>query len=321
MKERKKELIKFITTNGLPKNLGLTWFEVANKFGIGIELQPKSAARKAQRIWQGYFNKSDILKKKVLIFDIETSYNIIKAWRVGYNVSSNYKDIIKERAIICISYKWLGTDKVNTLYWKNGDDKKLVKDFIKILNEADEVVGHNIDKFDIKWLRTRALFHGIPMRFSYPTTDTYKIAKKYFYLNSNSLDYIARVLKIESKIQHEGMVMWDEVIMNNNMEYLLKMGEYCEQDVRVSENVFNILNSYSEKKIHHGVLGGKSKTSCPECGHEGHSLLKTSATKAGTKKVLVECGNCFTEFNISFTSYKNSIKDDSVQQKRTKNTK
>ena len=36
-------------------------------------------------------------------------------------------------------------------------NKKLIKEFIKILGEADEIVAHNGDRFDIKEIRTRAI--------------------------------------------------------------------------------------------------------------------------------------------------------------------
>ena len=41
---------------------------------------------------------------KRLFFDIETSPNIVFAWRIGYNLSLQTHDIIEERKIICISY-------------------------------------------------------------------------------------------------------------------------------------------------------------------------------------------------------------------------
>src|SRR5690606_2986501 len=54
---------------------------------------------------------------RVLIYDIETSYNIVKSWRVGYKLNINPEDILHERAIICISYKWKGEDQVYNLKW------------------------------------------------------------------------------------------------------------------------------------------------------------------------------------------------------------
>jgi hypothetical protein len=63
--------------------------------------------------------------------------------------------------------------------------KKMLIEFIKVLNTADETIGHNGDKFDLAWVRTRCLFHGIDMFPSYTTIDTLKVARSKFKFNSN----------------------------------------------------------------------------------------------------------------------------------------
>src|SRR4029078_6764055 len=115
---------------------------------------------------------------KRLIFDIETSPNIGMFWSAGYKQNIDYSNIIKERAIICICFKWEGQKKVHALTWdENQDDKAMLETFIEIANEADELVGHNGDKFDLAWIRTRCLFHVIQMFPKYITVDTLKISR------------------------------------------------------------------------------------------------------------------------------------------------
>ena len=72
-----------------------------------------------------------MLTKKRLFFDIETSFNVGIFWRSGYNLSIQPEDIIHERAIICVSWKWEDSEDVKTLSWdKNQSDKKLLEKFI-----------------------------------------------------------------------------------------------------------------------------------------------------------------------------------------------
>ena len=86
-----------------------------------------------------------------------------------------------------MSYKWLGEKEVFNLNWdKNQNDYFLVEQFIETLNEADLIVAHNGDNFDLKWLRTRALFHRLKMLPSYKQFDTLKIARNKLYLNVQS---------------------------------------------------------------------------------------------------------------------------------------
>ena len=101
-------------------------------------------------------------KARVLIYDIETSPNLGWFWRAGYKQNIQPNQIIKERAIICVSYKWQGEDEVYNLNWdKNQCDYFLIQQFIEVLNEADLIVAHNGDNFDLKWLKTRALIHNL----------------------------------------------------------------------------------------------------------------------------------------------------------------
>ena len=99
---------------------------------------------------------------KRLFFDIETSPNIVFSWNIGRDISIDYENILNERAIICICYKWENDKKIHHLTWNKGDDKKMIQEFARIIDSADEVIGHNSDRFDVKWVRTRALFHKIP---------------------------------------------------------------------------------------------------------------------------------------------------------------
>lgn len=105
---------------------------------------------------------------KRLFFDIETSYNIGKFWSVGYKKNITPSDVIKERAVICISYKWENEDKIHNLRWdENQCDKEILKEFSKIMESADEVIGHNcvtettkVLKEDLTWVEAGELKVG-----------------------------------------------------------------------------------------------------------------------------------------------------------------
>ena len=146
--------------------------------------------------------------KKRLFFDIEVSANLGMFWQSGHKISIGPESIIKERAIICICYKWEGVKECHALTWDAKQcDKKMLAEFVKIANEADELIGHNGDKFDLAWIRTRCLYHGIQMFPKYVTIDTLKVARSKFKFNSNKLNYIAKFLGIGQKI-HTDLDLW-----------------------------------------------------------------------------------------------------------------
>ena len=101
------------------------------------------------------------MKSKRLYIDLEVSPNIGLFWRAGYKLNISPDDIIQERAIICVCYKWEGDSQINSMRWNKGNDKELVEKFSKLLLQADEIVAHNGDRFDVKWFRTRCIFHNV----------------------------------------------------------------------------------------------------------------------------------------------------------------
>jgi len=183
---------------------------------------------------------------KRLFLDIEVSPNLVYSWRIGNKINLSIDNIIKERAIICISYKFQGEDKVHTLAWKKGDDKELLQKFAKIMNTADEVIAHNGDAFDIKWIRGRCIYHNIPLNEKFNSVDTLKLAKRQFNFNSNKLTYISQYLGLGKKIDTD-YNLWKRVL-NNDSTALTEMMIYCEQDINLLEQVYNKLEKYSPMK-------------------------------------------------------------------------
>jgi DNA polymerase elongation subunit (family B) len=252
--------------------------------------------------------RSNQYKIKRLFFDIETSPNIVYSWRIGYNLSITPDNIIDERKIICISYKWEDEDRIHTLTWdQNQCDKQMLIDFIAQANKADELIAHNGDRFDIKWIRTRCIYHRIPMFPQYKTLDTLKKAKSGFNFNSNKLDYIAKFLGVGAKIKHSGFDMWVQVMKGNHLA-MQEMIEYCEGDIIVLEDVFLTMQNYIKMNTHNGVINNNLKYSCPSCGAEHPILLKNNVTAMGTIKRLMECNDCKYTYEISNSSYINLLK-------------
>jgi DNA polymerase elongation subunit (family B) len=237
--------------------------------------------------------------KKRLFFDIETSPNIGFFWQAGYKLNVPYSNIIKERAIICICYKWEGEDKVYSLNWDDNQcDKAMLEKFMVIANEAHELVGHNGDKFDLPWIRTRCLFHGIPCFPTYVTIDTLKQARSKFRFNSNRLDYIANYLGVGGKTE-TGFDLWRTIVLDKNKESLKKMIEYCKNDVVILEKVFQYLSNYFPAKTHYGALLNGDKCSCPECGSVDMRFSQRRYSATGTPRIQLQCNSCFKYHTVS----------------------
>lgn len=240
-----------------------------------------------------------------LFFDIETAPNIVLSWRLGRRIDIDYQNLLKERAIICIGYKWEGEKAVHVVTWdKNQCDKEALATFVEVLKEADEIVGHNIDRFDLPWVKTRCLFHQLPpLPHQIKTVDTLQWAKRYFYFNSNRLDYIAKFLGIGAKVKTE-FNLWKTVVLDKNNSALKKMKRYCQHDVALLEKVWRTLHLMSPVKTHAGVMQGNQKWACNRCGSKNVKKKQQRITAAGTYSRQFQCNECGGYFTINGVSEK-----------------
>ena len=233
-------------------------------------------------------------KRRRLFFDIETSPNIGLFWEAGYKKNITTDNIIRERAIICICYKWEDEKEVYALQWDaKQNDKRMLEQFVKVANTANELVGHNGDKFDLAWIRTRCLFHGIDMFPNYQTIDTLKVARSKFRFQSNRLNYIAEFLGLGGKIKTE-FNLWKDILLNKDKVAMEKMIKYCKKDVSLLEEVYKLLGSHIAVKTHYGVVFGQDRGSCPECGAGSEDLIKnnTVVTATGLTRIQYKCKVC-----------------------------
>lgn len=228
---------------------------------------------------------------KRLIWDIETSPNVVLSWRTGYKINIDHDNILHERAIICIGYKWHGKKGVHSLQWdKNQSDRELVLKFAEIANEADELVAHNGDCFDLPWLRTRALLHGVRTDPFAKTIDTLQWARRKFLFNSNRLDYIARFLGFGGKIKTE-FGLWKDVVLRKDAAALKRMVDYCKRDVELLEKVYDRLADHVPAKTHIAVLAGGDKWHCPHCGGKNVSVDRRRVTATGITQWRFVCND------------------------------
>lgn len=207
-------------------------------------------------------------KPKILIYDLETLPN--KGYFFGIfqqNINPNF--ITEERSIVTIAYKWMGDKKAKSISIESHpgltpyDDSELVKAFIEIYNQADYTVAHYGDKFDTKFLNTRALLNGLDAPAPVAQIDTYKLVKKQFNLNSNRLDYIGKKLGLGGKMPMD----WSYWVAcaEGDIAAVRKMAAYNRQDVDLLEAVFKKLLPNVTTKINKQLFGA-SLCSCKHCG-------------------------------------------------------
>ena len=243
-----------------------------------------------------------------LFFDIEVSPNIGFFWNAGYKLNIGHHNIIEEKKIICISYKWENDTRVHNIKWSDDkDDKQLLIEFNKVLEQASEVIAHNADRFDIPWLRGRALYHQIPFPAVIKSLDTLTKSRFAFRLNSNKLDYLAKYLRVGGKIEDGGFDSWVKITLYNDQEALQQMIDYCNNDVVILEDVYHKMKNYIKMNTHVGVTKSNEKWSCPVSGSTNVRLYKNDITASGNIQRVMICENNQHVYKISNTDYLNFL--------------
>lgn len=202
-------------------------------------------------------------KPKILLFDLETSPNTSYTWGKWEQNVIAFK---KEWELLSVAYKWLGEKEVHCISrfdFKDKTDKALSRALKNLLDEADIVIAHNGDEFDIKKSNAKFIEHGLGPTTSYQKIDTKKVAKKYFKFNSNSLDDLGNLLGVGRKEKTGGFDLWLD-FMAGKKEANIKMKRYNKQDVLLLEKVYLKLRPWMDQHPNLALLNNKPKV-CPKC--------------------------------------------------------
>lgn len=233
---------------------------------------------------------------RMLLFDIETSTSMGEYFdrTREYNITRVRRDWI----IFMFSYKWLGEKTVHTeSIWDYGynpkkpDDWPIIEKLWLLFNEADVIVAHNGDRFDVPKSRTRFIVHGLQPPSPYQTIDTKKLAKT-FGFDSNKLDELGRQLGLGRKLETGGQALWDGC-QDGEPDAWRLMAKYNKQDVVLLEKVYLKLRGWA--KVHPNLSLLTRNLACPTCQSKdfvrnGYHYLSTG------KFQRLACKNCGKNF-------------------------
>lgn len=230
---------------------------------------------------------------KVLIFDIETAPNLGYIWE---KYEQNVIAFKQERYLLSFAYMWLSDEKVHVkalpdykLYKKEPQsDFCLVADLWKLFDEADVIIAHNGDGFDIKMANAAFMKHGLKPPEPYKTVDTLKVARQKFRFNSNKLDDLGDLLKLGRKVKTGGFDLWLGCLKGDKASWKL-MKEYNGQDVVLLKDVYLKLRPWMTN--HPNFNLGRDVNCCPVC-QSNHLQSRGFGITATTKYQRYQCQDC-----------------------------
>jgi DNA polymerase elongation subunit (family B) len=204
------------------------------------------------------------------------------------------------------SAKWLGEDTVMYSDLKECvNEKQLLQVLVELLDDADIVVAHYGDKFDLPTINSRCLVLGIRPPSPFKTVDTKLVSSRYFHFPSNSLEYLSTVFGVTVKDSHKkfpGFELWIEC-MKDNPEAWEEMKKYNIQDVIALEQIYLKMRPFIKNHPNVAVYEEGDELLCSRCGSTHVHRRGYAYTNVGRFQ-RYQCNDCGGWGRTRFTELK-----------------
>lgn len=226
---------------------------------------------------------------KILLLDIETIPDLVWVWSL---YDDNAIEVKEHWKIISFAASWYGSRKVlcKALPDYSNDEEALCQDIWNLLDDADIVVAHNGDRFDIRRINARLIDHGFDPPSPYKTVDTKKEISRVAAFSSNRLDWLAKQLHLGRKVEHNGWPLWRGCIEGDKKAWAL-MKKYNAHDITIMRNLYERLSPWM-RQPNVGLYKSGLRCTSPTCGSKniqqrGYYYARTRIYK---KYVCKDCG-------------------------------
>lgn len=243
----------------------------------------------------------------ILVIDIETT-------PVGGYTWGHYKQnvlkVTRPSYILCHAYSWYGSGKVqfsgiiddpgftpDTGYNKprKSRDRWVVGELFHLLDQADVVIAHNGDKFDIRRINAQFMRHKLGPTSPINTIDTLKEVRRYADFGSHRLAEISVELTDHPKLNSGGLETWFAAMAGESWAWD-KMEKYNIRDVEALTDAYTELMPWIGQPGRNNP-GGNQRAwgmTCPKMGCKGTKLVVRGhrVTATGLRYTQYRCSAC-----------------------------
>lgn len=235
---------------------------------------------------------------RVAFFDVENAPSLGYFW--GHLWETNIIGVTNPWYMLSFSYRWMGENKIHChalpdypLYKKDKEnDKHLIEDLHALFDEADVLIAHNGDRFDIRKANARFIMQGLKPPSPYKSIDTLKAARRFFHFQSNKLDDLGQYLGVGRKLPHTGFDLWKRCMIGEKKAWQT-MREYNMHDVELLERVYEKLKPYISN--HPDLTIYTDDPGCPTC-RSTHVQRRGFLVSRKRKYRRYHCQNCGSWF-------------------------
>ena len=245
--------------------------------------------------WQSKPKPELNVKPQVLFYDLECTLS--KSYHFGqYKQNLSVKQQVQEGHLLSHAWAWGDEPVVGSILTReevlNHDPERLVLEAWSLLDNADVVVAHYGKKFDIPKLNGYFLKYGLQPPSPYKVVDTKEISSKKFLLPFNSLEYLAKALGVQQKIDNSGIQLWIDCD-HGKQEALDEMLAYNIGDVEALRDVYNRLITWDNNGVNMALYNDDHTALCTHCGSDDITSLDGKyAYTAQRRYSLYRCNSC-----------------------------
>ena len=234
------------------------------------------------------------VKAKILTIDIERMKGSasIEFWDLGDYKGRRIRpdDVTEWPRTICAAWRWYGTRRIDfASEWGDGRDEFLTRVW-HAYDDADIVVGHNIDGFDTKHLNTSWWTMGLGMPSPYKTVDTLKVARRHLGAESKTLDALLKRLGEPGKTDRYDVELARKALAGDKAAQGRLM-RYNKGDIAATERLYESLRGWNPSHPHLGLYSGVEDC-CYACGGTSFTRLAKDPVALSQSYAGYRCDNC-----------------------------
>jgi hypothetical protein len=228
------------------------------------------------------------VRNRILVLDVERLPGITQqSWWDRGDLKNRYihhETVVREPRTTIACLKWYDSpDVIRLAEWDTGGRKTFLRTVHALMSEADIIIGHNLDRADVPWLKGDFYLPriGHPHRPNhkplppFKTVDTLKVLRRELGSGApfKGLDAFCQIVGIPAKTDSYDRERMERAV-NGSVEDRERLVEYCAGDVIATQWLYDWCRPHIRNHPALFVDGKNKLTVCNRCGNKTKPTAK-----------------------------------------------
>ena len=260
------------------------------------------------------------VRNRILILDVERLPGITQqSWWDRGDLQKRYihhESVIREPRTTIVCAKWYDSpDVIRLAEWDKGGRGAFLKKVHALVTNADIIVGHNVDKADIPWLKgdfyLPRIGHkhkpNLPPLPPIKTVDTLKVIRRELASGApfKGLDAFCQIAGIPSKTDAYDRDAMERAVAGSVADRE-RLTDYCAGDVIATQGLYDHLRPHIKNHPALFIDGEDYLRACNRCGHSTSDVARRYVANVMTYSMR-KCTNCKGYSRLSIEPERMSI--------------